>query len=212
MAIRLLTTIESLREELGLQGGLLDKEMLLHKAALEKLISASSPNTKNLLPSSSSVSISSSSSSSSPSPSPFLNEASSPSKRFVQFSKTQPLQTTSDSDLLSVSAPASLSSRKSAGKDENMILSTHGQQDTTLAIDSIQTENLHYTLPCPISPTRTVPNTTSWKNEGVGERTASGIELGRVTDSPPIPVQVQDPSVNEMKISVLSEEIRSLNR
>ena len=183
--------------------------MLLHKAALEKLISASSPNTKNLL--SSSVSISSSSSSPAPS-SPFLSEASSPSKRFVQFSNTQPLQTTSDSDLLSASAPASFSSKKSAGKDENMILSIHGQQDTTLAIDSIQKENLHFTLPCPISPTRSVPNTTSWKIEGVGERTASGIELGRVTDSPPIPVQVQDPSVNEMKISVLSEEIRSLNR
>ena len=214
----MLDTIEALREELGLQGGLLDKEMLLHKAALEKLISASSPNMKFLTsPTSFSTS--------------YPSISTTPSKRLVQFNTAISLQSPkfSDTDFLSSTAPVPISSSsslplsKSIISEENKVEYSENQQ-MNMDTDTIRNnddnnknnnnnnvnENVKFVFPTSRSP-KLIVNTT-WKDEKGGERTGGGIELGRVSVSPPIQNLTQDPSINENKISVLSEEIRSLNR
>ena len=226
----------ALRKELGHQGSLRDKEMLLHKAALEQLISASSPSMK----SSPAVKNSLQGAPSGPSvtstplkrpplsystPSPSLAD----SRSIVSQAPSSHQQYTADisdttlfpaaSPVPSTSLPLMRPSPSSSG-DSGEALSTTLENDPALESmksmegkeprddrEGTETAETVY-ADCTDTPYPSDAVDTLEADEEADE--AEG--AGAVSVEAAMQTEPQDLTVNEVKISVLSEEIRSLNR
>ena len=225
----MLETVRTLKEELIQQAGLLDKEMILHKAALEQLISASSltvtPLKRVTLP------------------------TSTPSPPQLPQQSTHPILHPESPSVISMSLP--LTTPSPGGNPSTPALSdstTHGQSDSTThgndlgatKDDSVSpTDPL--TVPGPYAPTTTATATakatattqvthavtqteailiqtpgqgqscTTTEEDGGREREKEK-EKEVETAVAEIQTDVEPPDAHEKKIIVLSDEIRSLNR